>query len=226
MSSVLVIAASLDEQARAFYTGLIAEADSLVAVDGGLAACRWADTVPDYLVGDLDSARPEDIAWAEQGGTRLQRLDTHKDQTDLEVALVTAEGLSPAGCTATGVLGKRTDHELAAFGAFFAARSNAWTIREPYITAWPLLSPTTLNLSGEGAIVSILAWSAGATATTSGMEYPLEHETLQPFDPRGVSNVIVSVPAGVALHSGSALVLSPRLDFPPAIGYATSRVET
>jgi thiamine pyrophosphokinase len=221
----LIIAASLVPEDSRFYAELIAAADCVIAVDGGLAACRWADVSPDHLAGDLDSASADDVAWAEASGAVLHRLPTHKDETDLAAALSLAEELGYQTGTVTGVLGHRVDHELAALGALFEADPATWSIQEPDVNAWTLVAPASLALEGKGATVSVLGWTEGATITTMGMEYLVHDLALGPFDSRGVSNVITSDVASVVVESGAALVLSTRLDFPPAMGYATRQVD-
>src|SRR5690625_998268 len=60
-------------------------ADLLVAVDAGLSHLLAAGLRPDLLVGDLDSASPEDLA--EVAGTPRLVYPADKSRTDLELAL-------------------------------------------------------------------------------------------------------------------------------------------
>jgi thiamine pyrophosphokinase len=214
------VAAALDPAYRDFYVELVTRAGSVVAVDGGVAACRWADRAPDLLVGDLDSASSQDVEWAQAHGAALERLPVHKDVTDLQVALERSADLTGSHRVLTGVFGGRLDHELATIAALFDFVHGSWTAQEPTLSAWPLLGPTTLALQGEGATVSLLAWSEAVSVSAQGLEYPLDHDLLPRCDPRGVSNVLRSDRASLTVHSGALLVVSPRLDFPPAIGYA------
>jgi thiamine pyrophosphokinase len=220
VESLLLIAASIGEPHSDFFRQLIEETDVHVAVDGGLSAFAAWGHVPDHLVGDLDSADPEQVRWAEEGGAETHRLAAQKDETDLEVAIDLAQGMTSGPLLATGVLGGRVDHELVALGAFFAGAPNRWTIREPHAWAWPLTAPVALSLEGRGATVSIVAWSGSARVSTSGMRYPLDREVLGPFAPRGVSNVVTGDTARIVVHEGSPLVVNPTLDFPPVMEYA------
>jgi thiamine pyrophosphokinase len=219
VSDLLLVAAALDTARRDFYVDLVASADSVVAVDGGITACRWADRPPDLLVGDFDSASPDDVDWAKRAGAALERLPVRKDATDLQVGLKRSASFSGSRRVATGVLGGRLDHELASIAALFDVVHAPWVVLEPALNAWPLLGPATLTLEGEGATVSLLAWSAEVSVSARGVAYPLDREVLSRCEPRGVSNIIQAEQASLTVHSGMLLVLSPHLDFPPAIGY-------
>jgi len=223
MKQTLVIGAALDRSRLQFYADLITAANDVIAVDGGIAACRAANAPPAILVGDLDSASSDDISWAESSGTQIHRLNRSKDETDLEVALTLCGPESET--IATGVLGQRLDHQLASLGVLFDDRTHSWVVREPKVTAWALIAPMTLHLRGLHSTVSLLGWSGPATITTEGCEYALVAEALQPFSARGVSNHLVAENATVELHSGMLLAVSPHLDFPPSMGYATPRTE-
>jgi thiamine pyrophosphokinase len=50
---------------------------------------------------------------------------------------------------------------------------------------------------------------AAEGVTTTGLRYPLRDETLDPGSTRGVSNVVDTTPAGVALRAGVLLAVLP-----------------
>ncbi len=76
--------------------GLVHESDFIIAADGGLNHIRKLKLVPDLLVGDLDQwmKRPE---WLEKKGVEIRKFSTHKDQTDLELAILEAVDLAHRG---------------------------------------------------------------------------------------------------------------------------------
>lgn len=87
--------------------------DRVVAVDAGLAVLRHLHLVPDAVVGDLDTVDPMLV----QEYQKLPKVEfeihkPEKDETDTELALLTA---ARAGCNQVdilGALGGRMDHEL------------------------------------------------------------------------------------------------------------------
>ena len=70
---------------------VFADADQLVAVDGGLVHCVDLGVWPSVLLGDLDSAPPALVEQANLHQVRLLTFPADKDATDLELARV--EGL-------------------------------------------------------------------------------------------------------------------------------------
>ena len=70
-----------------------------------------------------------------------------------------------------------------------------------------------------------MAWGGRCVASTEGLEYPLARDSLEHLEPRGISNVLTSDDAHITLHEGSVLVVTPVLDFPRLIGYATASPE-
>jgi thiamine pyrophosphokinase len=226
VASTLIIAASLDATEHAFYAGLMADAASVVAVDAGLHACRWAERPPDLLIGDLDSVDKAVLAWLDDHDTTVVTAETRKDETDLELALDHISGEGVPSLTVTGVIGGRLDHELAALSALFRADTASITIREPHLTAWVIKAPFELSVSGApGSTVSLLAWGGESVVSTVGLEYPLVDEALANLEPRAVSNRLLGETAQVTLSEGELLVVMPVLDFPPPIGYATASPE-
>jgi thiamine pyrophosphokinase len=217
--SQLLIASSLDRKAPGFYRDLIQEASHVIAVDGGLWACRSAGTPPDLVVGDLDSADSDDVSWAKQAGVEFNLLAVEKDESDLRVAVEMALTLEAGRRTATGVLGARLDHELAGLGVLFASGAG-WLIEETHTLAWVLHGPSTLEIEGPGAIFSVLAWGHSAIISIENATYPLTRHTIEPFSSLGVSNIVGRTTSSIVIESGDVLVVHPRLDSPPVLGYA------
>ncbi len=89
--------------------------DCVILVDGGLEPAEKLGLVPDAIVGDFDTVRPEilDRYRRSAGGDTL--WDVHKpekDETDTELAIRTAMKLGCARLAILGATGGRLDHEL------------------------------------------------------------------------------------------------------------------
>ena len=86
---------------------------SVWAVDKGLDVLKELDMKPDLLVGDLDSAHPESIRWAEGHNLEKHLFHPDKDLTDLQLAILKALELEdPRTTVITGCWGERFDHTL------------------------------------------------------------------------------------------------------------------
>ena len=62
----------------------------LICADGGAEAALALGLKPQLVVGDFDSLNVHDLDALLAGGTQLHRYPTHKDETDLELALLLA----------------------------------------------------------------------------------------------------------------------------------------
>lgn len=197
----------------AYYRELVAEADVVIAADGGVSLCREAGRVPDLCVGDFDSAATDDLCWAERAGAEVLRYAENKDESDLDLAVAAARRLGCSGITLTAAFSGRMDHTLASLGTLLAAADLGAVADEPGWTAYPLragvASSVTLE-AAEGTLVSVIAFGADTRVSVSGMEYPLSSAVLAPLSSLGVSNVVCGRSPQVELTSGSAVVIVQR----------------
>ncbi len=180
----------------------------IVAADGGVALARDLGLAPTLVVGDFDSARPDDLDWARAEGADLVRHEVDKDRTDLELAL---DAVGRAGGTRVIVLGLgggRVDHELGNWSAVAAADLPRVEVRGAGGTTYVVRREIELEIE-VGRLVSILPWGGPAVVTTEGLRWELETEELSPFEARGVSNVVDEAPARIAVASGVVFVVCP-----------------
>jgi thiamine pyrophosphokinase len=196
------------EAARA----LIEPGDKLIAADGGMHHLERLGLQPDILVGDLDSLEPELLALLQSAGVRTVRHPTHKDETDLELALQLAAAEGCRELMVVGALGGRLDHIL----------GNLSLLRDPVLrdcmvrlddglqeVFWITSQAELHGASGE--IVSLLPMQGDVSGvTTEGLEYPLKAETLYSYKTRGISNVMTAAHARVSIVSGVLLCIHTR----------------
>ena len=87
--------------------------DMVVAVDAGLEVLQKLNVVPDEIVGDLDTVKQSVLNdYKDNKNIILEVHKPEKDETDTELALLTA---AKSGCTRVdllGALGGRMDHAL------------------------------------------------------------------------------------------------------------------
>jgi thiamine pyrophosphokinase len=209
---ILIVGAAPGNRPTSLLSDLASCCDAVIAADGGGTACLAAGIVPELLVGDLDSLSGESERRLKAAGTRFVTASPAKDVTDLDLALEQARELRADEILATGVLGGRLDHALAALGSLSRYAEARPSIREGDLDAW-ILSPGArhlLRFEEVGALVSILPLYGEARVTCTGFRYPLSDDVLLPLGSRGVSNVVSSAPATVQTLAGVLLVMCPR----------------
>jgi thiamine pyrophosphokinase len=185
--------------------------DWVLAADGGLHNCRLLGLEPAVIIGDLDSVSPPDLLPLQSAGVTIVQHPERKDETDLELALAYAVAHGAQEILILGALGDRWDQTLA----------NAFLLASPILAAVPtwlvdgrqqvtLVRPNApLALRGRpGDTLSLLPLAGDAHGvTTSGLEYPLDNETLHFAATRGVSNTLLGTTATVQLTAGLLLVV-------------------
>ena len=184
----------------------------VIAADKGLEHALALGLAVEVAVGDFDSASPEAVAVAEKAGTRIERHPAEKDATDLELALDHAAALAPERLLLLAGDGGRLDHLLSTLLLLGSPRYEQLRIDA-------LVGPTQVHvvrdereLAGRpGELISLLALHGPAVGVrTSGLEYPLAGETLEPGSSRGVSNVFGWSTARISLDEGVLLVVRPE----------------
>jgi len=190
------------------YSSVIAEAECLIAVDGGVDLCKALGRVPDVVIGDFDSATLEGIEWAEASGAKMVRLSAEKDFSDLDAALKYAADTGSPRVNVTAAFSGRLDHSLACVGSLFRYAHLSPRISEPGFQGW-ILAPSgssTLSLSMIGQTVSIVTAIGEATVSLDGFRYPLSRGVINPLSSFAISNVVERFDSRITVHSGVILV--------------------
>ncbi|NJD58624.1 MAG: thiamine diphosphokinase [Anaerolineales bacterium] len=206
MHRVFIFANGKMEQAPPIINEL-RPSDLVIAADGGTHHCRALGILPQVIIGDLDSLKPDDVSYYHSAGTEIKQFPAHKDETDLELALWLAIERGISQVNIIGGMGARWD----------------MTIANVMLAAHPKFSGLSISLldgnqalhviHGEsrstfadrvGSTLSLIPLAGDAQGiTTHGLEYPLVDETLKIGSPRGVSNVIIENPAWIYLRQGT-----------------------
>ncbi|MEM9607919.1 MAG: thiamine diphosphokinase [Actinomycetota bacterium] len=188
------------------------DADLVVAVDSGVDHALELGLRIDVVVGDLDSVSADGLAAAGDGGARIEEHPADKDQTDLELALEVALADAPASCVVVGgAPDDRIDHWLAALGTLASPRWRATRldVRMGRSRILPVHDEVRLP-TRPGQTVSLIAIGGDAVGIRStGVEWPLDGETLPPTVARGVSNVAIADEVTVAVEQGVVLLVVP-----------------
>ncbi len=192
---------------------LIDDNDYLIAADGGLKHIRNLGKVPDLLVGDLDSVGQKDLEWVKERGVEVRKFPTHKDQTDLELAILEAVDRGTERLMIAGGLGGRIDQTLANINLLLIPEIESIDVRIDDGREELYLITHHASIHGSpGDAVSLIPLNRRASGVlTKGLEYKLDDETLFPERSRGISNVMKSETAEVSLESGVILCIHTRM---------------
>lgn len=211
MSSKIIIVSGGRLGNPAFFQKRIAAMDSFLTIccDGGISHLDKLKIHPDVIIGDMDSADELQLANYEKSGVEILKYPAHKDATDTQLALEYALNLKPKAIEIWSALGGRIDHALA--NLFLLNLGIKEGIKTSLIDEYCETFIVEKETSFKGAVgqtVSLFALSSLAEGIVlRGFQYPLDKETLEINNVRGISNVIVGSPATISVNSGSLLVV-------------------
>lgn len=190
----------------------VAQADVVVAADGGARHARVLGLRPDVVVGDFDSVDPGTLRRLE--GVELQHHPRDKDRLDLEVALDEAIARGGRTLVLVGVFGGRIDHQLAALRIGEGRHADGYEVElhGGDAVALPVRAGQTRALDlPAGVTCSVLASQPGTRLTLSGLRFPLEGGAIEPDVGLGISNESSGGEVRVTVHAGGALLVVPEL---------------
>ena len=83
----------------------------IICIDHGIDFCRVNNIIPNFLIGDFDSANKNSLQWAIDNQIKIERHPIEKDLTDTQLALekLLIESKNNFAII-TGVFGGRLDH--------------------------------------------------------------------------------------------------------------------
>ena len=183
----------------------IPEGALVIAADGGLRHTDALGLVPDVILGDFDSLGyiPAD--------SRVYPVE--KDDTDAMLAVRVGLERGCDGFFFYGAMdGPRLDHTIANFqtlGYLATHGARGTLIGRDYIAT--VLSAESIEFSenAEG-ILSLFCLGEAAEVSIEELKYGLDHGTLTPDFPLGVSNHFEGKPAEITVHDGLVLALWDR----------------
>lgn len=189
----------------------LADADLIVAADGGAAWLADQAVLPHLVVGDLDSIEAHELDRLRAAGVTIERHPVDKDRSDAELALARVVAAGADEVTVLGGLaGPRLDHALSnlLMLANPGWRGVAVRVLRGGTTVRAIRGGEGLSLSGApGDLVTLLPIGDAHGVVTDGLAYPLSGETLRVGESRGLSNAIAGEGPSVRLEAGTLLVV-------------------
>jgi len=205
---ILLIGASPDHLPADEIAAIAADANMVIAVDGGLDVCAEAGIRAELAIGDMDSLQSPALLETQAEHAVVHSVD--KDVSDLDLALAEARATGATEIIATGFTGGRIDHALASIGSFAGYADLAPSVHAVDSTAW-ILSPqgrAEVVIPGEGRPFSIVAVTPDARISCQGCAYPLHERRLPPLGSLGISNRVNALEAIVTAHEGVIIVVT------------------
>lgn len=203
----LLIFANGEMEEVAWIRPYLAQATAVWAADGGSKHLKRLDSLPNRVIGDMDSLPPEVQAWLAAGQVPFNQHPPAKDETDLELALLLAVEQGFAEIWLFGLLGGRLDQMLAnvLLLSHPALANTTVKLRTATEQAW-LVRDQTKIVGQVGDIVSLIPLRGDVQMVrTTGLQWPLTDETLQFGQARGISNKMTAVSATVEISRGILL---------------------
>ena len=180
----------------------------IIAANGGSRHLHRLETLPNLLIGDLDSISTPIRQWLDTGDTSIIGHRPAKNETDLELALLHAVQKFPAAPVLLfGMVGGRLDQTLANILLLThpALRGHSIRIMRQEEEAW-LITDDAVIRGDTGDTVSLIPLGGDAhIRTTTGLQWPLQDEPLLFGPARGISNTLTADTARITIESGLLL---------------------
>jgi thiamine pyrophosphokinase len=187
----------------------LASAELIIAADGGSRHALAIDVFPDVVVGDLDSLDDVTRKRLKHAGTRFITYPTHKDNTDLELAIRLALDRGATAITILGALGGRWDQSLANLMLLTLPTLEHVSTRIVDHQLSISVIRDRAEITGRvGDTLSLIALKGDVHGVTlTGCEYPLNDAVLPFGASLGISNVFVESTVSIQVTAGCVLAL-------------------
>jgi thiamine pyrophosphokinase len=196
--SILIIANGLPPESETLQK-LAGEASGIIAINGGSVICFHHNIQPDYIIGDLDSLRPELHDYFEKAKF-VHRPD--QDYNDLEKAIEFARKLKPGKIKIVSAFGKRADHTLANLLVLQSKyKKMPLVFYDGFGTLEIICRETILDLP-VNRLISLFSFLPVHGITLEGFKYSLLNADY-PKGFNGLSNLITNPPARITVRKGS-----------------------
>lgn len=181
----------------------------IIGADGGTRNALLIDVQPQVIIGDMDSINPNDRNWLQQSGVKFIVHPTHKDLTDLELAIRYALTQDAHEIVILSALGGRWDQSLAnmLLLALPELREVTTRIVDHNLSISAIWSRLEIHGQIGDGLSLIPIGGAAHGVSIEGCEYPLNAATLPFAATLGISNTLVELIARVSVKEGIVLAL-------------------
>ena len=165
----------------------------IFCIDKGIELCKACEVVPNFLIGDFDSANQSTVDWARAKNISVEKYPADKDFTDTQLALSRAEKIfGEHVAILTGAFGGRFDHLYSTIFTCASIDRKIFLVDEREIIFY-LHSGESVDVKffKNPLAVSLLPMtSTCAGVTTKNLHWELDGATLNQNFPNATSNRI------------------------------------
>lgn len=178
---------------------------TLLCADGGANSAKTLNLIPEYIIGDLDSIKP-DVYKYFSDKSNIIKINRQND-TDVEKCLKFAVKKKFDEVILLGATGDRLDHSFCNLGIILKYFSK---IKIMIIHQRSLLSAFKGNVilnSIPEEIISIYGIDSKTRIKSSGLKYPLNNVTLPFGQKESTSNIAVNNKVQLQIKGGIIFVI-------------------
>lgn len=187
----------------------IATGRKIFSIDKGIELCQACNIVPNFLIGDFDSANPDSVIWAQKNNVHIEKYPVDKDFTDTQLALSRAnEIFGDFVAILTGIFGGRFDHLYSTIFTCATAEQKIFLADEREIVFYLRGGESTeVKFFSKPIAVSLLPISSTcAGITTKNLHWELKNASLTQNFPYAVSNRADSDKISVHVEKGTLAI--------------------
>lgn len=193
---------------REFFLS-VASGRKIFCIDKGLELCLACGVVPNFLIGDFDSASRDSVERARAENIPLEQHPADKDLTDTQLALRRADKIfGEHVALLTGCFGGRFDHLYSTVFTCAEARQKIILADEREVIFYVRGGEAVdVNFSRKPFALSLLPMSEVCTGvTTKNLHWELDGATLTQNFPNAVSNRVEGDKISIGLERGTLAV--------------------
>ena len=187
----------------------VAGGRKIFCADKGVEICRACEVVPNFLIGDFDSAGGDSVKWARDKNIPVEKYPADKDFTDTQLALNrAAEIFGEHIAILTGCFGGRFDHLYSTIFTCAALNGKIFLADEREIIFYLRGGEeATIKFFKKPLAVSLLPMTDScAGVTTKNLHWELDGATLTQNFPNAISNRADSDKISVGIERGTLAI--------------------
>ena len=181
----------------------------IFCADKGIEICRACEIVPNFLIGDFDSADGNAVKWARDKNVPVEKYPADKDFTDTQLALSrAAEIFGEHVAILTGCFGGRFDHLYSTIFTCAALDRKIFPADEREIIFYLRGGEETMiKFFKKPLAVSLLPMTnTCAGVTTKNLHWELDGATLTQNFPNAISNRADSDKIFISIERGTLAI--------------------
>ena len=193
-----------------FHKSLLGQADLVICADGGANNAGKLDVVPDYVIGDMDSAEKDILEKLSKKHNSKIIIDHNQDKTDTELAIELAESFNPKEIILLCAIGTRIDHTIANILCLDRIKKgiNARIIDNKNEII--LMDSSSLEFFGKkGDIISIIPLTDVKGLTYEGLKWGLDDKNVK-FNWFGICNQLTSQKGSISVKKGKLVIIKAK----------------